>query len=222
MKPVAVAIMAKAPRPGEVKTRLCPPLSPAAAAALYRCFLLDKIEQVRALKDARPVVAYTPDEARAEFEALAPGFTLVRQHGGDLGARLLASLAALLSDGHRGAIAIDSDTPTLPTAFLQQAVDRMTDPTVDVVLGPTEDGGYYLIGVRAARAELFQEMEWSTPRVLEETLRRAATAGLRLACLPPWFDVDTPDDLVRLRDVLVRQRGHAPLHTAAFLAEHKR
>ncbi|MGH7416235.1 MAG: TIGR04282 family arsenosugar biosynthesis glycosyltransferase, partial [Candidatus Rokuibacteriota bacterium] len=127
-----------------------------------------------------------------------------------------------LSDGHRGAIAIDSDTPTLPTAFLQQAVDRMTDPTVDVVLGPTEDGGYYLIGVRAARAELFQEMEWSTPRVLEETLRRAATAGLRLACLPPWFDVDTPDDLVRLRDVLVRQRGHAPLHTAAFLAEHKR
>ncbi|MGH7326025.1 MAG: TIGR04282 family arsenosugar biosynthesis glycosyltransferase [Candidatus Rokuibacteriota bacterium] len=220
--PVAVAIMAKAPRPGEVKTRLCPPLSPAVAAALYRCFLLDKIEQVRALKDARPVVAYTPDEAWAEFEALAPGFTLVRQHGGDLGARLLASLGALLSDGHRGAIAIDSDTPTLPTAFLQQAVDRMTDPTVDVVLGPTEDGGYYLIGVRAARAELFQEMEWSTPRVLEETLRRAATAGLRLACLPPWFDVDTPDDLVRLRDVLVRQRGHAPLHTAAFLAEHKR
>ncbi|HSF04151.1 MAG TPA: TIGR04282 family arsenosugar biosynthesis glycosyltransferase [Methylomirabilota bacterium] len=214
--------MAKAPRAGEVKTRLCPPLSPGAAAALYRCFLQDKIEQVRALKDARPFVAYTPDEARAEFAALAPGFALVRQHGADLGARLLASLGALLGDDDTGAIAIDSDTPTLPTAFLQQAVDRIADPTVDVVLGPTDDGGYYLIGMRVAHPDLFKAMEWSTPRVLGETLRRAAAAGLRLVCLPPWFDVDTPDDLARLRDAVVRQRGHVPPHTAAFLAQHQR
>src|SRR5262245_53711926 len=212
--------MAKAPRAGEVKTRLCPPLSAGAAASLYRCFLLDKIEQVRALKDARPFVAYTPDEARTEFEALAPGFALVPQQGADLGARLLASLGTLLSDGHPGAIAVDSDTPTLPTPFLQQAVDRIADPTVDVVLGPTDDGGYYLIGMRAAHPNLFEAMEWSTPRVLGETLRRAAAAGLRLACLPPWFDVDTPDDLARLRETVRYQRGHAPLHTAAFLAEH--
>ncbi|MGH7307859.1 MAG: TIGR04282 family arsenosugar biosynthesis glycosyltransferase [Candidatus Rokuibacteriota bacterium] len=222
VRSVAVAIMAKAPRAGEVKTRLCPPLSPVAAAALYRCFLLDKIEQVRALKEARPVVAYTPEEARAEFEALAPGFALVRQDGPDLGARLLASLGALLGDGHTGAIVIDSDTPTLPTTFLQQAVDRIADPTVDVVLGPTDDGGYYLIGLRAARSDLFEAMEWSTPRVLGETLRRTAAAGLRLVCLPPWFDVDTPDDLARLRDAVVRRRGHAPPHTTAFLAEHER
>lgn len=217
-----VVIMAKAPRAGDVKTRLCPPLSPGAAAALYRCFLLDKIEQVRALKDARPFVAYTPDEARAEFEALAPGFALVRQQGADLGARLLGTLGALLADGHPGAIAIDSDTPTLPTAFLQEAVDRIADPAVDVVLGPTDDGGYYLIGMRSPRAELFEAMEWSTPRVLAETLRRAAAAGLKLVCLPPWFDVDTPDDLTRLRDAVVRQRGPAPPHTAAFLREHER
>ncbi len=221
VRSVAVAIMAKAPRAGDVKTRLCPPLSPVAAAVLYRCFLLDKIEQVRALKDARPVVAYTPDEARAEFETLAPGFALIRQHGVDLGARLLASLSALLGDGHTGAIAIDSDTPTLPTTLLQQAVDRLADPRVDVVLGPTDDGGYYLIGMRAAHSDLFEAMEWSTPRVLGETLRRATTAGLRVVCLPPWFDVDTPDDLARLRDAVVRQHGHAPSHTAAFLAEHR-
>ncbi len=221
-KPVAVAIMAKAPRAGDVKTRLCPPLSPTEAATLSRCFLLDKIVQVRALKDAQPVVAYTPDEARAEFEALAPGFALVAQRGADLGARLLTSLATLLGRGHAGALAIDSDTPTLPTAFLQQAVDRLADPTVDVVLGPTEDGGYYLIGMRTARAELFEAMEWSTPRVLAETLRRAAAAGLRVACVPPWFDVDRPEDLARLRDALARRLPEAPLHTGAFLAERDR
>jgi hypothetical protein len=217
---VAVVIMAKAPRAGEVKTRLCPPLTAGAAASLYRCFLLDKIAQVRALKAARPFLAYTPAEARGEFEALAPGLALVPQQGADLGTRLLASLRAALADGHPGAIAIDSDTPTLPTAFLQQAVDLIADPAVDVVLGPTDDGGYYLIGVRAARPGLFEGMPWSTPRVLEETLRRAAAAGLRPVCLPPWFDVDTPADLARLRQSVLRQRAPAPLHTRAFLAEH--
>jgi len=196
---VAVAIMAKAPRPGIVKTRLCPPLLAAEAAALYRCFLLDKIGAVGTLTDAQPVVAFMPDDARAEFDALAPGFSLVVQRGPDLGARLHSTLAVLLANGHAGAIAVDSDTPTLPADFLQQAVDCLTRPGPDVVLGPTEDGGYYLIGVRLAHRALFDAVPWSTSDVLEVTLRRAATAGLRTACLPPWFDVDTPDDLERLR-----------------------
>src|SRR5215510_14826664 len=140
---IAVAIMAKAPHPGSVKTRLCPPLLATEAADLYRCFLLDKIAAVGALADAQPVIAYTPDEARAEFDGLAPGFSLVAQHGPDLGARLHATLAGLLAAGHLGAIAVDSDTPTLPSAFLQQAVDCLSRPGPDVVLGPTEDGGYY-------------------------------------------------------------------------------
>lgn len=200
---VAVAIMAKAPRAGQVKTRLCPPLLPAEAAALYRCFLLDKIAAVGALTEAQPVIAYTPDDARAEFTALAPGFALVAQHGPDLGERLQATLASLLAAGHAGAIAVDSDTPTLPGHFLQQAVDRLTRPGPDdVVLGPTEDGGYYLIGVRAAHRELFEGVPWSTSDVLHVTLRRAAAAGLHTACLPPWFDVDTADDLERLRAAL--------------------
>jgi hypothetical protein len=202
LKTIAVAIMAKAPRPGAVKTRLCPPLFAAEAAALYRCFLLDKIAAVQALVGAQPVVAYTPDDAQAEFTGLAPGFTLVPQRGPDLGARLHATLASLLAAGHPGAIAVDSDTPTLPRAFLQQAVDCLTRPGPDVVLGPTDDGGYYLIGVRAAHRALFDGVPWSTSAVLEVTLRQAAAAGLRTVCMPAWFDVDTPDDLRRLQTVL--------------------
>ncbi len=216
---VAVAIMAKAPRPGAVKTRLCPPLVAAEAAALYRCFLLDKIAAVRALANTLPVVAYTPDEARAEFAALAPDMTLVPQRGPDLGARLYTTLADLLAAGHVGAIAVDSDTPTLPREFLQQAVDCLIQPGPDVVLGPTEDGGYYLIGVRAVHRALFDAVPWSTSAVLEVTLRRAAAAGLRAVCLSPWFDVDTPDDLRRLQSALDDGRAAgAAGETGRFLA----
>ena len=219
MNTIAVAIMAKAPRPGAVKTRLCPPLLAAEAAALYRCFLLDKIAAVQALSGVRPMVAYTPDEAQAEFAVLAPDFALVPQRGPDLGARLHTTLASLLAAGHPGAIAVDSDTPTLPREFLQQAVDCLTGPGPDVVLGPTEDGGYYLIGVRVANRALFDDMPWSTSAVLEITLRRAAAAGLQTVCTPAWFDVDTPDDLRRLRTVLDGGRSAAEAgETARFLA----
>jgi uncharacterized protein len=220
---IAVAIMAKAPRAGAVKTRLCPPLLAAEAAALYRCFLLDKIAAVQALSGVRPMVAYTPDEAQAEFAVLAPDFALVPQRGPDLGARLHTTLASLLAAGHPGAIAVDSDTPTLPREFLQQAVDCLTGPGPDVVLGPTEDGGYYLIGVRAANRALFDDMPWSTAAVLEITLRRAAAAGLQTVCTPAWFDVDTPDDLRRLRTVLDGGRSAAEAgETARFLASLRR
>jgi uncharacterized protein len=220
---IAVAIMAKAPWPGAVKTRLCPPLLAAEAAELYRCFLLDKISAVQALVGARPVVAFTPDEAQAEFAALAPDFTLVPQRGPDLGARLYATLASLLEAGHPGAIAVDSDTPTLPREFLQQAIDCLSRPGPDVVLGPTDDGGYYLIGVRAAHRALFDGVPWSTSAVLEITLRQAAAAGLQTVCMPAWFDVDTPDDLRRLETVL---DGSPPAkgtgQTGRFLASLRR
>lgn len=219
MKPVAVAIMAKAPQAGEVKTRLCPPLSLSDAAELYRRFLFDKIEQVTTLRAASLAIAYTPAEARAFFEEVAPGFVLVQQRGADLGDRLANSLGELLNRGHHGAMAIDSDTPTLPVSFLQQAVDLVTTPGVDVVLGPTQDGGYYLIGVRAMHRELFEAMAWSTSAVLPETIRRADAKGLRVACLPPWYDIDTPEDLGRLRAELAAPAGDAPRHTRTFLLE---
>ena len=219
---VAVAIMAKAPRAGEVKTRLCPPLSLVDAAELYSRFLLDKIEQVRSLKATSPAIAYAPAEARAFFEELAPGFVLVGQRGADLGERLANSLRELLDGGYRGVLAIDSDTPTLPSGFLQQAIDLVMRAEIDVVLGPTEDGGYYLIGLRAVHRELFERVAWSTNQVLGETIRRCNAKGLRVACLPAWYDIDTPDDLVRLQAALRAPESAAARHTREFFLERTR
>ncbi len=218
MMPVAVAVMAKAPVAGAVKTRLTPPLTARDAASLYRCFLLDKLAQVRSLTHAHGVVAYSPPGASAIFETLAPGFLLLPQRGPDLGMRLANSLGELLARGHAGAIAVDSDTPTLPTDFLQQGVDALMRGDIDVVIGPSDDGGYYLIGVRAERPELFQDMPWSTPVVLPETLRRARAAGLRTARLPAWFDVDTPADLERLQASSATPGAGIAGHTTRFLA----
>lgn len=217
MTPIAVAIMAKAPRPGAVKTRLCPPLTRRRAAALGRCFLRDKIAQVRGLDRAVPVLAYTPARDRALFRRLAPDFRLVPQRGADLGARLTGVLGALLARGHQAALAIDTDTPTLPTAMLQRAVDLAASGEADVVLGPAEDGGYYLIGVRALHRGLFEGIPWSSPGVLDATLARARAAGLRSVCLPTWFDVDTPEDLARLHAALAKRPDAAPA-TARLLA----
>jgi uncharacterized protein len=214
---VALAVMAKAPRPGAVKTRLCPPLAPREAAALARAFLRDTIAKVRLVQGVTPVVAYTPDSERERLGRLAPGLELVPQRGTDLGARMRATLAMLLASGHRAAIAIGSDTPTLPAAVLAQAVEHIVSRDVDVVVGPAEDGGYYLIGVRADHATLFDDVPWSTGAVLQVTRRRAAGAGLRCALLPEWFDVDTPDDLARLRTALAEAPDAAPA-TSRFLS----
>jgi uncharacterized protein len=216
-RPIAVAIMAKAPLPGQVKTRLCPPLSPDEAAGLYRCFLLDKIQQVRALERAQPVIAYAPEDAGQIFGAMAPDLELLPQRGANLGVRLTGILERLLEAGHDGAVAIDSDTPTLPVRLLQQAVDRLADdPALDVVLGPTEDGGYYLIGLKAPQPVLFTDMPWSTADVLPETVRRAEGRRLRLAQLPPWYDVDTSEDLDRLRAELARSEARVAPFTRRF------
>jgi rSAM/selenodomain-associated transferase 1 len=221
MAQIGVVIMAKMPQVGEVKTRLCPPLTPEEATELYRCFLIDKIAQVRALKAAHPVIAYTPAAGRSLFEALAPGFMLLLQQGAELGARLANCFVHLLAAGYTGVLAIDSDTPTLPTAFLQQAVDLIAMPQTDVVLGPSEDGGYYLIGLRHPHHELFESMPWSTASVLPETLRRAEARGLKVTCLPTWFDVDTAAEVERLRAELVRVDGTVAQHTRRFLLSQK-
>jgi uncharacterized protein len=110
-----------------------------------------------------------------------------------------------------------TDTPTLPRECLDEAVGLVMAPDVDLVLGPTEDGGYYLLGLRAPRRGLFEEMPWSSPSVLSRTLDRARRLGLRVACLPTWFDVDTGADLDRLRSGLEADPGRFPRHTRQFL-----
>lgn len=204
MAALAVVVMAKAPRAGAVKTRLCPPLTLSEAAELSRCFLLDTVARVRQLATAQPVLAYTPPASRAWFEALAPDFLLMPQQGDDLGRRMATCFERLFAQGYTGVLLTGSDLPTLPVAHLQQATTLLARPHTDVVLGPSEDGGYYLIGLRRLYPELFDDMVWSTSQVYAETVRRAKSSGLTVASLPSWFDVDTPADLARVRRMLRR------------------
>lgn len=217
-QPVGLAIMAKAPRAGAVKTRLCPPLRPPEAAELARCFLLDAVDRVAAVAGVRPVLAYAPVEARSEFESVAPGFALLAQQGEDLGARQTRLVSEILDLGHEAALMIGTDSPTLPAECVDEAVALVMARDVDLVLGPTDDGGYYLIGLRRPCPALFQGMPWSTSAVLARTLERAQRLGLRVACLPAWFDVDTKADLERLAAELAVSPGHLPRHTREFLA----
>jgi rSAM/selenodomain-associated transferase 1 len=216
----AVAIMAKAPRAGEVKTRLCPPLSHTEAAELYRCFLLDKIAQVNALQRATPVVSYSPSDAKQWFEDLTPShFLLIPQRGDDLGARILSTFDQLFYHGYTQVMVIDSDTPTLPTVCLERALELMAERHNDVVLGPAEDGGYYLIGLRRAYRELFEHMPWSTSQVFAETRHRSLQHGLTVACTEYWYDVDMPDDLKRLRQSFDQMQDGLARHTRRFFQE---
>jgi len=124
---------------------------------------------------------------------------LVAQRGADLGARMAHLAAELLADGHRAALLIGSDLPTLPAAHLTEASRALAPGAADLVLGPAEDGGYYLIGLARPAPALFEGIAWSTAGVLEATRARARGLGLREHLLPPWYDVDTPADLDRLR-----------------------
>ena len=215
----AVAVMAKVPGATAVKSRLHPLLGVSLATRLYDCFLRDRLDALAILAGIARVVAFTPPEARELMVQLAPhGFTLVPQRGMDLGARLSALLADLLDAGHPGAIAIDSDSPTLPMRYVAEAADALATRDADVVVGPCDDGGYYLIGLRRPHPELFEGIPWSTDRVLPLTLERARHHGLRTHVLPAWFDVDTEADLVRLDGALAAQ-STGPRRTMSLIRE---
>jgi rSAM/selenodomain-associated transferase 1 len=213
-----VAIMAKVPVAGQVKTRLCPPLSPGQAAELARCFLQDRLEQLASVTGALPVVAFTPAEREADLRRLLPpGVRLVPQRGPDLGARLDRVLTDLLAECPGGAMAVDADSPTLPTEFLRRARACLAADAADVVVGPCDDGGYYLIGLRRPAPALFDDMPWSTPAVLGETVARARRHGLRLELLPAWFDVDRGEDLGRLRRSVGAPGAYGAPRSLAFV-----
>ncbi len=211
--------MAKAPGLEPVKSRLHPSLTAERATSLYRCFLLDRLDAIAAVEAIDPFIAFTPLEGREVLAAVAPpGFRLVPQRGADLGARLANLLAELLEGGHPGAMAIDSDSPTLPTRYIAEAAGILEGGNADVVLGPCEDGGYYLVGTRAPQPALFEGIPWSTERVLAATLEKARAGHLQVHLLPPWFDVDTEADLRRLRAEMVKT-GSGPARTFAFVAD---
>jgi rSAM/selenodomain-associated transferase 1 len=195
-KPDTLLVVAKKPAPGQTKTRLCPPLTHAQAADLYDCFLRDTLTIMRHVPDVRRVIGYLPEGAQDYFRQLAPDMELSPQRGASLGERLDHLLTEALLGGSRRAVVMDSDSPTLPAGYLRQAFDDLTK--ADVVLGPTRDGGYYLIGVKQPQPFLLREVQMSTPRVLADTLALAEEGGLTVSLLPTWYDVDTIEELHQL------------------------
>jgi len=214
---VALAIMAKRPQAGEVKTRLCPPLTPEEAAELALRFLLDKLDQVCRLAGIDRFIAFSPPDAEAFFANQTGGaFSLLPQRGNDLGERLADLADRLLGDGFGVVTIIGTDSPTLPDAVLVEAHEVLTRDQADVVLGPTDDGGYYLIGLRRPSRVLFRGIAWSTDTVLSQTVANAGMAGLRTHLLPAWYDVDVESDLHRLARDLADDRTPA-LRTRSYL-----
>ncbi len=200
--------MAKAPRAGKVKTRLQPPLSAEEAAALNVCFLRDTAENIATVAGgggARGLVCYTPVGDEAAFDGLLPnGFELIAQRGDGFGERLFCAAEDILSCGFGAVCLIDSDSPTLPASALREAVSALENPGERVVLGPSEDGGYYLIGVKRAESRLFEGITWSTERVYAETEQRVRELGLPLVELSRWYDVDDAETLAILQGELLR------------------
>ena len=190
-------IFAKEPVSGQVKTRLSPPLSLKGAAELYRCFLKDILEEVGRWPQLRLALAYDPPESLPLFQGLVPpGAQLFPQEGADLGERMARAFDRGFDAGFEVVLLRGSDSPDLPGALLLQARDVLAAGKAQVALGPSLDGGYYLVGLRAPQPELFRGQVWSTATVLAETLSRAEGLSLKVHLLPSWPDLDTYDDLL--------------------------
>lgn len=219
----AVAIMAKAPRLGDVKTRLVPPLTAAEAAALGAAFLRDIAENILAAAATSPIeayVAFSPVGSEEVFAPLLPpGVRLLPPRRSGLAASLLDAAQDLLAAGYGAVCLVNADSPTLPTSVLVDAARRLLVPGERLVLGPASDGGYYLIGLKRAHRRLFEEIAWSTERVFAQTLERAAELGLEVATMPLWYDVDDAASLRRLIAELhtANAGGYAAPHTSAML-----
>ena len=209
-------VVAKQPAPGQTKTRLSPPLTPDQASALYECFLLDTLDEMRKVDHAQHVIAYLPFDAQDYFQRLAPDFELVPQNGHDLGSRLDHALTDYLSKGYERVVIMDSDSPTLPSAYLSQAFTVLTDGA-DVAIGPCDDGGYYLIGIKKPTPRLLREVHMSTPTVAAETMALAKEEGLHLVTLPTWYDIDDVASLSRLIKEIENHDSANAIHTRRFL-----
>jgi len=218
--PAVFVVMAKQPVPGRSKTRLCPPLTPREAAELSEALLRDTIDLVSGLRGAEMAVAVSPRNAVELMRRFVPrGARMLGVEGADIGECLHSVTDQLFAEGFARVVAINSDGPTLPAEYLERAVEMLT--TSDVVLGPAEDGGYYLIGLRQRQPGLFQKISWSTAHVAAETLALAAALGLTVAQLPQWYDVDTPVELERLHAELATRPIEIAPCTRAFLARQK-
>ena len=232
-----IAFMAKASAPGRAKTRLVPPLTFDEAAELNTAFLQDVAENLllASYRTSQPVAiaayaAYGPPGSEGFFRATLPeSIGLLGAWLPNFGDCLFHTIRELLQRGHDSAVVLNTDSPTLPTAFLVETAEALARPGDRAVLGPSTDGGYYLIGLKAAHRRMFEDIDWSTERVAEQTLERAREIDLEIHLLPAWYDVDDLDDLRRLYGEVCdsdkdRRRGdavvpHRARQTSALMQE---
>jgi rSAM/selenodomain-associated transferase 1 len=231
-----IAFMAKASAPGRAKTRLVPPLTFEEAAVLNTAFLQDVADNV--LLAAREAdrdcgiagyAAYGPPGSEDFFRRTLPGaIGLIEAWRPNFGDCLLHTIEEIFARGHASAVVLNSDSPTLPTAFLVETAAALAEPGNRAVLGPSSDGGYYLLGLKTAHRHMFENIAWSTEQVAKQTLERAREIGLDVHRLPVWYDVDDVDGLRRLHAELSdrpdagrqradKNRPHHAVHTAALM-----
>jgi rSAM/selenodomain-associated transferase 1 len=223
-----IAVMAKASLAGKTKTRLVPPLTFEEAAAFNTAFLQDVAANIAAAGQQAPIacyMAYGPPEAAAFFAShFSPSIGLIEAWHPNFGDCLFTAIAAVLARGHAGAVVLNSDGPTLPPALLVETARLLAQPGDRAVLGPSNDGGYYLLGLKAPHRRLFEDVAWSTEQVAQQTRARAAEIGLPVRELPEWYDVDDAASLQVLRGEVIDGRAFASnlrsasaTHTTALL-----
>jgi hypothetical protein len=218
----ALAVMAKAPREGEVKTRLIGAMTAEEARGLYIAFLTDTFALMEEITEEREelslILCYTPEGEEEAFEEVErEGSLMIPQRGADLGERLRNCFTELFGMRYESVVVIGADTPNLPGELLFDAFDALEEED-GVVLGPSTDGGYYLIGMRREHPALFSRIPWSTDGVFAATEARAAEAGIPLIVMPEWYDVDTPEELILLEQDLKQTRESARF-TRRYLKE---
>jgi len=218
----ALVVMAKAPRVGEVKTRLIGSLTAEETTQLHIAFLSDTFVLMEEVMEERDevslVLCYMPEGEEEAFEEVErEGSMMFAQRGDDLGERLRNCFADLFTMRFESVVVIGADSPTLPGELIYDAFDSLENEN-DVILGPATDGGYYLIGMRRLHPRLFEAVPWGTSEVMAVTEARAGEAGVNLIVMPEWYDVDTPAELEKLREDLRQTRESAPF-TRRFLNE---
>jgi rSAM/selenodomain-associated transferase 1 len=223
-----IAIMAKASIPGRAKTRLVPPLTFAEAAEFNTAFLKDVAANIAAAATKSPVrgyAAFGPPETAAFFTStLTSSVGLIEAWHPNFGDCLFTAIQAMFDRGHRAAVVLNSDSPTLPTSLLIETARLLARPGDCAVLGPSHDGGYYLLGMKTPYRRLFEGVAWSTEQVAAQTRARAAEIGLPVHILPAWYDIDDAQSLQLLRTELdgaavvdPKLRPHAAVHSGALM-----
>jgi rSAM/selenodomain-associated transferase 1 len=212
-----IAFMAKASAPGRAKTRLVPPLTYDQAADLNTAFLQDVADNLvlagRGANGAAIVgyAAYGPPGSADFFRRILPrSIGLIEAWLPNFGDCLFRTIREILARGHDSAVVLNADSPTLPTAFLVETAEVLARPGDRAVLGPSRDGGYYLLGLKFAHRRMFEDIAWSTERVAEQSLARAREIGLNVHMLPAWYDVDDIDGLRRLQIELRESDSKTP------------